>query len=930
MNVDQWRKVKAAFALAVDWPSAERPQRMRALFEAESFDDDMKAELLGLLIADQGDTSSAAPLADLAPAMLRAIEKADSRAPENLRGSQLGHWRLVRLIGEGGMGSVWLAERMEGDFQQRAAIKLIRGTWPGSEMQKRFRSERRILAGLQHPGIAAMLDGGESELGHPWLAMEYVEGETLLSWCDQRKLDLESRLELVLQVCAAVSHAHQQLVVHRDLKPSNILVDGAGRIKLLDFGIAKLIEPDAEQTATGQRLFTPQFAAPEQVRGEPATTSVDVHALGLLLYTLLTGQRPWGRTASTPAAYEHAVLRVEPVRPSLALVDAEHPTTPPEIAARRGLSVERLRARLRGDLDAIVMKALRKEPEQRYQSVEALADDLHRWLQRRPVAARRGNLRYQSALFARRHRLAVVLVTVIALSVLTGVAGTLWQAREAHRSELLAQRQAERAQAVTRLLVKTFYLVDPNHADVRDPSARMLLDHGREQLRNQPDLADDVRAAMLIAIGGAYLGLDDEATAEAQMLEALDAARAAGDFELQADARINLSVVYINSGSPAAALKILEEVSAGQTQGHVLSRRLDEAAQLNTGMALNNLSRVGEAIDVLGPLYQTVLAREGYDSAAIRSMHGVYVYALVGAERIELARQVAEAAGRHRHASRRALPLSQQASIVDTLAFIEVSESNPVGAEALYREALDLRIELHGENALALEVAMNNVALSLARQERHAESVEWYARIVDLQRLHRPPGHGRIASSMIAEARARLAAGQFEAARRLVLEGMTLWDQGGHEREMSYLDGVIALATLEELEGDLDVAYAHIQRLLDPEDLGRPGTRYDRAARLAELRLASYPPGQAVDCEAADALVSELGERSRLHNDALILAAHCHWQQGQLEKASQHLRDLASPTRREPRHAVDRHMLEMRERLERELSAPPPSGVAQD
>jgi serine/threonine-protein kinase len=411
----------------------------------------------------------------------------------------------VRVIDYGGMGAVYLAER-EGDFTQRVAIKLTHLGLDTPAVLTRFVEERQILARLEHPNIARLLDGGITPGGRPYFAMEYVEGDPLTEYCAARQLDLDARLRLFLQICRAVQYAHQNLVVHRDLKPPNILVTQDGQAKLLDFGIAKLLAQDgADERAsrgvmTTQRWFTPEYAAPEQVRGGPITTATDIYALGLILYELLTGQRAHRVAGATPGELERIIVDQEPERPS-ALVS---PT-----ARRRQLT---------GDLDTIVLKALQKEPVRRYASAEQLAEDIERHQSGLPVRARPGTLRYRTTKFIRRHRYALLATSVIAITLVGGIAATSWQARAATEQSRVARDErvrarleAARAEQVSAFLVDIFRSTGQISGDSLTVSE--LVERGRDQIERQLSDQPAIHASMLDAIGRIYrnLGRYDEA-----------------------------------------------------------------------------------------------------------------------------------------------------------------------------------------------------------------------------------------------------------------------------------------------------------------------------------------------------------------------------------------------------------------------------------
>ena len=329
------------------------------------------------------------------------------------------------------MGTVYRAERDDDQFRQQVAIKVVRGGLPDEFSIQRFKAERQILANLDHANIARLLDGGATEDGRPYVVMEYVQGKPIDAYAEARQLPVRERLQLFRTVCAAVAYAHQRLVIHRDIKPANILVTESGEPKLLDFGIAKILDPEQEgdPTVTLVRLMTPEYASPEQVRGEPVTTATDVYSLGVVLYGLLTGQRPYRATSRTPHEIAEAVLNTEPEKPS-AVADPK------------------LRRRFEGDLDNIVLKALRKEPERRYASVEQLSEDIRRHLEGLPVSARPDTLRYRSGKFVRRHKAPVIAAGVAMLALLGGMAATL---REAYIASQERQRAEQRFNDVRRL-----------------------------------------------------------------------------------------------------------------------------------------------------------------------------------------------------------------------------------------------------------------------------------------------------------------------------------------------------------------------------------------------------------------------------------------------------------------------------------------------
>jgi len=363
------------------------------------------------------------------------------------QGRLIGHYRLRERIGEGGMGEVYLGER-EDQFRQRVAVKLIRPGMASPEVVRRFVIERQTLAALNHPHIVRLVDGGATEDGLPYLVVDYVEGTPIDRYCDEHKLPISQRLRLFIETCVAVHHAHQSLVIHCDLKPSNILVTAEGSPMLLDFGIAKLLDPtsmgiSAQAALTRQRAFTPDYASPEQLRGEPVTTATDIYALGVVLYELLTGHSPHRATSGSLADWIHSVCEQDAEPPSTVIhrvtettADDDTPAetlTPEKVSQSREGDPQALHRRLRGDLDAIVLKALRKDPKERYGSVDQLSEDIRRHLEGRPVLARRNTTAYVTRKFLERHKLAVAAAALVLLTLAGGLASTLWESHVAAR-----------------------------------------------------------------------------------------------------------------------------------------------------------------------------------------------------------------------------------------------------------------------------------------------------------------------------------------------------------------------------------------------------------------------------------------------------------------------------------------------------------------
>ncbi len=460
-----------------------------------------------------------------------------------LAGQTIGAFEVVSQIGQGGMGSVWLARRNDGRFERQVALKFLNIALLGKEGEDRFKREGKILALLAHRHIAELIDAGVSSAGHPYLVLEYVDGEQIDRYCDQRQLDLPTRIRLFLQVLDAVAAAHANLIVHRDLKPSNVLVRKDGEVKLLDFGIAKLIEaennPDRQTAFTiGGTALTPEYAAPEQLKGEAITVSTDVYALGVLLYLLLTGRHPAGEGHRSPAELVKAIVESEPSRPSDAV------------------AVEKLRRVLRGDLDTILAKALKKDPHERYASVGAFADDLRRYLKSEPIKARPDTLTYRAGKFARRHLTGLFIVVLALVGVAAGITGMLLQARTARIQRDLALRQLARAERMTDLNE----LLLSNAAPVGKPLAvDQLLEREERVIEHErnPDAANHVE--LQLSLGNQYSSEDENGNALRVLNAAYRVSRELKDPSIRAKASCVLAGAMVPVGDLSRAEALYQE-----------------------------------------------------------------------------------------------------------------------------------------------------------------------------------------------------------------------------------------------------------------------------------------------------------------------------------------------------------------------------------
>ncbi len=572
----RWQQIQSLFERLVDTGESER-----ALHLARACGDDLelRSSVESMLKSDAGREDP------LLLAIGAAAECLLEDHRDRLIGTRIGPYRVVSILGHGGMSTVYRGERDDAQYQQTVAIKVLQHAMLHPRLRGRLHSERHILATLDHPSIARLIDSGDLEDGTPYLVMEHVDGESIDAYCDTRTLFVRERLELFIQVCAAVQYAHRNLVVHRDIKASNIFVTSEGAPKLLDFGIAKLLAPDSlphtlPVTRLQERMLTPENAAPEQLLGRPITTATDIYALGVLLYQLLTGRSPYRLLSYSQLQLERAICVDDPVRPSHMVVSklsGEKDADRSRISDRRGLSPQRLRARLNGDLDAIVSMAMRKEPDRRYRSVEALADDLSRHLLGQPVLARHGDWRYSTAKFIRRHVWPVAAVAAAFLGLALFGGAMAW---ENHRIELARQAtslERDRAQQVSGFLVDVFSQADPFNAQGKEPTAKDLLDRGAEKITGNISLQPEVRAQLLESIGLAYRrqGMSERAIPLFEQAVAIRRLERPADNGHIAVALANLARALSDSGHLISAQADLEQAVA-------LSERSTESRPIET------------------------------------------------------------------------------------------------------------------------------------------------------------------------------------------------------------------------------------------------------------------------------------------------------------------------------------------------------------
>lgn len=568
----RWERVQDLFVEALELEGAERA----AYLDAACGDDEALREEVESLLGAAGESDAYfGDLADRAGITLStdtrdatgARREGPSRDSKKLVGQKIGQYTVLEWLGQGGMAAVFLAEREGDGFTQRVALKLVNQRVSDPLIQRRSNEERRILARLEHRSIARLIDGGMTPQGFPYYAMEYVEGSDVLTYCDDHRLSTRDRLDLFLEVCVPVQFAHERLVIHCDLKPSNIFVTADGHVKLLDFGVARLIDPESAGSGTTGLWFTPAYASPEQVRREPPGTASDVYSLGVLLYELLTGHRPYRFGSYLQGEIAKTVGEVTPPNPSSvvtqpgsASVDGvRREIAAADLASRRGLTPGELKKELRGDLDAIVMKALAKDAEDRYHTAEQLAADIRRHLDHKLVRSVPATPAYRARKFVRRNRGAVGAAALAFLAVSVGVGGTLWQASRARIAAENAAVEAEKAQRVAELMAELFRLSDPSQSLGNEVTARDLLDAGTERILSEFGDQPVVQADLLTEVARIYNNLGVYGDAEPLVERALVLRESEfGPLSLEAsESLINLGVLKANQSDPNEAIELL-------------------------------------------------------------------------------------------------------------------------------------------------------------------------------------------------------------------------------------------------------------------------------------------------------------------------------------------------------------------------------------
>lgn len=842
-----WHRIQDAFHGALERDGAGRDSYLQ---HALGDDAELIAEVEAMLRAHE----SLAPL---------EIEKrllgADGDG-SNLSGARVGAYRLVRLIARGGMGEVYAAEREGAPYRQQVAFKLAQQGLVGPEAQLRFRQERQILARLVHPFIVPILDGGITEDQRPYLVMQYVDGVPITTFCETNECGLERRLRLFCDVIRAVEHAHKNLVVHRDLKPSNVLVTSDAEPQLLDFGVAKLLDPSDEEatliTRVDSRIMTLDYAAPEQIQGGAITTATDVYALGVLLYELLTGQRPFCVEGGTRAALERRILEETPAVPS---------------AAARQTKGEVWAKRLRSDLDTIILKAMAKEPEQRYSSARELAGDIERFMSGQPILARKPSLSYRLGKFVTRNRLASA-VAAVSLLLLLSIGAMLWlQSRRIARERDIARSEQEKADRIVTLLVDFFSSADPEYLPGgRDITIGEFLRNAESALGGE-QVDAGVQARLRHALGKVYMARSQFPQARGHLETALEQLRETKGADDPATAAVmhDLAKLALQTRPKAEAAVLLR-------QSLDLHRRLYQENHPLVAQCLHDLAdAVVERSEKRSLIEKALALRRGLFPSGHISVSesllalGVYYYENGELERAE--REFEAAVTIAQQAAPQGHPSALWA--MNDLAVIRLHLGRFREAEQLQRALLAEKRRIHGDETVPVAVVWGNLGTVLAATGKYGECEKAFrtARTLFVKLLG--PEHTHVANATRNLARVRMFRGDYRDAANLFREATELHRKvNGPDAGYWYMRGQAAAVTAGL--GQTTAAERELRLVLQQlSTLGVHAARKSDAQ--VSLGFALLDAGRAGEAEAVLAEALEVRNKSMPREHPAIAEAYC-------------------------------------------------------
>ena len=712
---------------------------------------------------------------------------------------QIEGYTIIKKLGSGASAVVYLVEDESG---QKAALKLLRGSAIDTHFRQRFDSERYILSRLNHNNIARLIEGGISENGIPYVVMEYVDGTPIDLWCKKKNLSVRKRIRLFQDVCRAVHYAHQNLLVHRDIKPEHVLITTSGEIKLIDFGIAKLLEPNESEfqalhTHTGIRVMTPEFASPEQVRGEQVTTASDIYSLGVLLYLLLTGNHPYRFKTTSMLEVERLVCEQEPVRPSESIENVS-----------ADLNRSKLQKLIKGDLDRIILMAMRKEAGLRYSSAQSLADDLDNYLKDEPVIARAPTIRYRVDKFVRRHKIPVVAAIFALIALSAGLVGTLWQARQAQQNAEIAEVQAQRAEQVANFLAEMFQESDPTKANDGSITAREMLDKGFENVKADLTEQPAVQAQMLGIIGKVYQNLGMYEQSLAALEQSVDLFREIGESSIQyMSALLELGNLQYRRGQLDQAEATTEEVLE-LNKAHYGPDHPEVASVMNTLALIYEGNGNFEA--AIATIRQVIDIRRnqpepGHNLAANLNNLAIMLHRTGELEESDLlfreAVEVVKEIWGDNH--------PYMAFTLNGYAGLHQQRGMYADAETDLRRALEIGQSVFPETHPFIAVVMHNLGKLFEETGDHSNAEQFYRDGLELRRTSLPAGHPDIASSLDALALLLIETGRAGEAEPMLREALEI-------RRNSYQEGDWRIA---QLEAHLGRTLLKLEKFREAEEL---------------------------------------------------------------------------------------------------------------
>jgi len=774
MTSEDWQKVKEIFNAALDLPPAER----HSFIEKSCADNELREEVEALLASsDEAEDF----IED--PALTRVSHLVTAEKMPSYIGKQIGSYKIEREIGKGGMGAVYLARRADKEFDKKVAIKLIKRGFDTDEIIERFRHERQILAALEHPNITRLIDGGSTDDDLPYLVMDYVEGLPLNKYCTEKQVSLDARLDIFLQICSAVTYAHQNLIIHRDLKPSNVIVSDDGTPKLLDFGIAKLTAPNSSATLGGTqttfRVMTPEYASPEQVNGQVVTTASDIYSLGVVLYELLTGQRPFRIRTNSAEEISRIITDTAPTKPSDSLRKGE------EEKRRKGeREFDKVASKvssspllpfsssvLRGDLDNIILMAMRKEPERRYSSVEQFAEDIRRYLNGLPVIAREDSFSYRAEKFVKRNKAGVAAGLGIALSLVGGLIATSRQAKIAKKQRDRALRETAKAERINQFLQKMLASADPREQG-KDVKVIEVLGEAAQSIENDFSDQPEITADLHTTIGTTYLNLGLLESAENHLQKALDIRRAhfprrTGEVAMSLNNFGKLLQVKgdLNSAEPL----YLESLETFR-----LLRKHAEVAKVlgNLGYLLALMGKNREAIDIHTEELEIRRALFGENHPDVAKTLGslAAIFGILGEKRkTESFHRQALAILRRHYSEDHPDVIGETVRLASALIWDNKNE-----AEKLFRKALALRRKTLGENHPDVAWTIYDLAFLNAERGDYAESESLAREVLAMRVKGLTEEHPVTSSSFLILGRSLIAQGKPEVAKPALEECLAL------------------------------------------------------------------------------------------------------------------------------------------------------------